>query len=191
MPYRTFILRERVEMRGRLTEEQVDRLGRYLREKQVLDLGCGDGGIANLIAQRYGASVVAVDSKTTDTLGWHSRVQFVESTYVELDLDLMDFDVGFISWPNVYKARGLERIVEKLPLVVYVGLNFDYTACGSNRLWHHLSQRYLHEEIPDPHNNVLVYGVKMEPGSTRPVVPEEMAALDRSKVFPWREFYEA
>ena len=127
--------------------------------------------------------MIAVDKRYAHgrLVGAPSKVKLVGELFEQYAARKPRIAVAFVSWPEQYSSP--ESLVETAPVVVYVGCNFDGTACGSFRFWHHLVRRDLLVSYHDRVETMLIYGPYT--GKERELVPEEYAAVHRSRVYSY------
>ena len=167
-------------MYGTPTKEQARVIRPFVRGKVVHDLGAGDLRLSKRLRSWGAERVVALDKKLPRKIP--EGVDFKEGYF-------KDFteapEVVWLSWPVNHEAPGLVGILERTPLVLYLGTNTNGTACGGQDLWRHLRTREVLAYEADLSNTLIVYGVnRVERG----LCGEEVAALDDSK---WWTFQEA
>lgn len=81
---------------------------------------------------------------------------------------------AFISWPVNWDS-GLDHLVFRSHVIIYLGTNMDGTMCGDRQLWNVLCKREILEHIPDRQNTLIIYGPEQ---INRELIPEECAALN-------------
>lgn len=177
---------------GGLNRFQEEAVRYYVRHRWIHDLGAGLLGWAKQLIEFEATCVTAVDSiyKDRDNNVLNDRkpwpmckpynVLLDPRTFREVDeaiLPTQKLQVAFVSWPcNTYgKTVGLERLVQRAEIVIYLGKNLDGTACGSPQFWDHVSKRKVLCFLPAVRNSLIVYG----PEITEPRKPllEEAAGL--------------
>jgi len=163
---------------GLLTARQWTALAPYVAGKTVEDLGAGGWDLALQLLEMGASRVIAVDCCfRSDFLGdAPERIDVLGRYFQEHLGSSVAPDVAFASWPDMYKSKGLEALMRRAPVAVYLGTNMDGVACGRRELFEHLVQRRVLAHVPASLNTLIVYGDVM--GERRPL-PEEHAALSR------------
>lgn len=157
---------------GRMDISQRRAVADAVRGETVIDLGCGDlGWAAMLIGECLAERVIAVDIRPAQVNLAPDKIQVVESRFADYDGEVPD--IAFLSWPVNRPLPGLLRLVEQIPIVIYLGKNTDGSACGWPDLFEHFSHRALTLHMPRRSNTLTVYG---EPCDARQLTGEEIAA---------------
>ena len=160
----------------------------HLKDKIVIDLGAGSGRHARYMARHGGASHVhAVDKGTLGSAADHARITKYEHTpYIRLVTGAQpapEYDVAFVAWPVNYYTEGLVELCERAKTVIYLGCNYNGTACGNTKLFEHFISRELLAEVPHERNTLLILG---DPLSERRVPTfEEFGGLDPMNFLRW------
>lgn len=172
----------------RLWPEQAAELRARVSGRRVWELGCGRGELARWLA-RHAASVHAVDK--ADVFGRASRRCTFERVHFHLWRPPEAAEVAVVAWPIASGTSGLVELLERVPVVVYVGMNAHHTACGAADLWAHLLSRELVADVPAPAgacpadgNALMVYGAPREGLDAR--TQEEALALVRVLAYDLR-----
>lgn len=159
-------------------------LRKVVTDKQVIDCGAGSLELSNIIANLGALSVTALDpiwansAKPQPLL--HEAVTLLPLTFKQF-LPLLGeepFDVAVVSWPinNEQTMLDLLRILRKVPVVVYIGSNFNGSACASPVFFQQMLRRRLVAEHEDLRNTMLVYGSAL--AKAREPTDEESAGMD-------------
>lgn len=158
---------------GSLNHWQARALRRYVHGKHVYDFGAGGLYYAHRLTELGAASVTAVDAAYEDRANnfmndyrsWKKcapkGVEIDPRTFAEFYLHgPQAIDVAFVSWPHsTYTGTiGLELIVRKAKVVIYLGCNFGGTSCGSSVFWDALYKRKVLAHAPARPNSLIVYG---------------------------------
>lgn len=86
---------------GRVSTNKLAKMANLKSGMKVLDVGCGVGGSARILASKFGCRVTGVDlaseyvkaaKKLTDIVGLSTEVDFQEGNALELDFDNGSFD---------------------------------------------------------------------------------------------------
>lgn len=171
---------------GKLTDEQEAVLRQFVMGFNIHDIGAGQLGMAKKLQELGAHTVTAVDKIYSHhpVVSPHPSITLVGEYFDEYANHGHFIDVAFVSWPEAY---GQDRIVDLLRgarIVIYLGSNFDGTACGSEAMFQYLSQRNVLALVPHRWNSLIVYG--NEYPVQRRLVPEEYAALHRDRdYFAW------
>jgi hypothetical protein len=143
---------------GKLSEEQAELVARFIRGRTVHDLGCGDCKLAGRLVELGARRVVGVDWRKPSELP--EGVAFHRLSYIHFARMRTKPDIAFVSWPAQYGTRGLVKLLESVPLVLYLGCNDAGTVCGSRSLFEHLRTREALGFVEHPDNDLIVYGVR-------------------------------
>lgn len=169
---------------GHLTSAQEALLAPFVSGREVWDLGSGDGSWARFLLKLGASSIVAVDKAPLTKEAVHIHV----ITALFQDIPPGPIDVAFLSWPSNNNLPGLIELLERARTVIYLGHNFEGTACGNVRLFQHLCGRKLLAYGPDRRNSLVVVGESLE--DYRVPTPEERAGLS-SEICSWPEHFSA
>lgn len=164
-------------------------LSTYTQGRRVWDLGCGQGYLTRWLRSSGGAAQVAGVDKDHVVNGRRPRGVLFDHCHYHKWTPPFDADVAIISWPTQHGDLGLVELLERAPLVAYVGRNDAGVVCGSARLWMHFGTRELLMLVPAPENDLLVFGplrppveqqrLDLETWLTRARCAEERAANAR------------
>jgi hypothetical protein len=150
---------------GQLTTEMLDAIRPYVEGKRVIDLGAGDGRKARFLV-RYGAShVTCVDKNLMpyqfagQNIQWHERTYFYD---LVCNPNCPEYDVAFVSWPVNYRQPGLVELCERAKVVIYLGCNYNGSACAFREFYQHLVGRELLDEHMTSRNALIIVGDKLE-----------------------------
>lgn len=177
---------------GALTPAMIASLRPHVEGKVVLDIGAGDGELAQLlVSEHLGASFVhAVDKllkpnpfPTHANIQWHERTTFYDLCYGAPRCP--KFDVAFVSWPANHALPGLIDLCQQAQKVVYLGRNYQGNACGFREFFLHLLGRELLSEIGHLSNSMVIVGQEV-PEPRKPTFEEHCGLSWESLVF-WQE----
>lgn len=171
----------------RLWPDQAAELASRVAGAFVLDIGCGRGELARWMAANGAAHVHAIDR--AHVFGADGRRVGFRLSHFH-DWSPIPVDVAVVAWPLQYGDAGLVAQLDRVPMVVYVGLNAHNTVCGSAALWAHLFSRELLAHVrapadacPSDANELSVYGnARIAEADWRPRTAEEVRALVRCVV---------
>lgn len=200
---------------GKLNPAQTAIVRHYVAGRTVFDLGAGSYELSRCLVDLGAKKVYAVERN--ERFGGpleigtpYENVQVIASGLRGLGqvarhkrraaelppVTHRSIDVAFISWPSnedskmsSYSDFSLLDPVRRAKVVIYLGYNFDGTACGSRRLYQHLAKRKVLEHEPARGNVLIVYGALLPHGKVRELLPEEHAGLDRSQIYYFRDAY--
>lgn len=170
---------------GSFSLAQTKVLKKYVKGKVVYDLGAGDLSLSNLMIGLGAKSVVAIDKdikgmsydETSKTIG------NIEQRKILFD-KVKDYpEVALGSWISTY-ANGIEDIIDRSQVFIYLGKNTDGTACGTAKLFERLLFRDVLAYHPHPRNCMIVYGKHLKL-RRRELVGEELAGICQD-VVPYR-----
>lgn len=149
---------------GSLCPGQERTLAPFIRDKVVADLGCGNGSLSDKLDAMGAAKCLRIDKTQAP----------ITRLFQEGPGDLV-YDVAFVSWPsNNQSATALIPWLMRAEIVVYLGSNFDGTACGTREFFAYLQMRELLAYVPDRANSLIIVGKPLE--ISRPPTDEELAA---------------
>lgn len=182
-------------------------LKKHVAGEVVYDLGAGGLEVACTAIELGAARVIAVDKLYKEraayqackyyiqTEGKASRLLLRAKTFEEFARGIGkvgELPVALVSWPcNTISVDDtdlfLAVIVALARKVIYIGSNFDGTACGGPALFRELRRRRVLEHVPSRQNSLIVYS--HEHDKARVALPEEAAATSSevvyySEVFP-------
>lgn len=147
---------------------------------RVIDLGAGGFTTARLL-KGHAQSVTLVDrdwphavrevlAGTRHPTGpltpmQHARV--VDARFSEILVEPGSYDVAILAWPLNRYLPGLIEILVNIPSVVYLGCNWNGSACGDGVLFKHLITRPVGVEAANAANALTVYGAPLPPEEWR------------------------
>lgn len=162
-------------MYGDFPLEHQDALRSFLQDRAVLDLGCGDGERAHILAELGAGFVLGVDSQT-EPESRYPHAAFQREHFHQIEPAA--YDVGHLAWPVNHPTTGLMNLLAVIPCVIYVGSNVRGNACGTVPLFAHFLRREILEYKPSFRNSLIVYG-PVRGGVRTDVVHEEWAVLQQ------------
>lgn len=170
---------------GRLDDEQEAVVRNFVAGYNVHDLGAGQLGMANRLSDLGAHTVTAVDKDYEGNLDRYTdrrpNVSLVGETFEEYAKHGHFIDVAFVCWPECYGQDGIVELLNNVRTIIYLGSNFDGSACGHQDMWESLKRKEVLALVPGRWNSLIVYaGQKWV--ARRPL-PEEYAALHRSGPF--------
>ncbi len=167
-----------------ISDAQIEALKPFTQGRVVHDLGAGRLHHTCLLATDLEAGqVIAMDKVMPPDLPSQENVTFVQEEFIEHSIS--PTAVAFVSWP-INRNVHLEFLLAKVNTVVYLGKNTDGMACGDPILWSHLTMRKVQLHVPHRQNDLIVYG---EFCGDRPLLPEELGAIDQSRIYKWHEVH--
>lgn len=134
-----------------------------LPSRQVDDLGCGLYHRLNKIPCDY----LGIDKEP----GPHGITFDLTKTCTHLRNDL-----AIVSWPINRIAIPWEDILPNYKDIIYLGKNFDGSACGSKQLWNFLKTRQIITVLPSHTETLIHYQNSLRP-KNQPNPREEAAAI--------------
>lgn len=168
---------------GRLNGAQADAVRAHVAGKVVHDLGAGDLELAHQLVEFGAAEVVAVDKEIRGEPR-SSRVRLLESEFRDLPRGI---ETVFCSWPMNWRMD-IAPVLISAKTIIYLGSNFDGSACGGDDFWGVVTIRNILEHVPAYPNTLIVYGPRF---SERALVPEEGAAMHRhSRMYRYVDAYD-
>jgi hypothetical protein len=165
---------------GKLTPAQQEAIKPFLKGLTVHDLGAGDLELAQQLLTLGASEVVAIDRHQMPKdhpEGVRTVVEYFHNFRESVN-------TAFVSWPINWQDIGLLRLIDKAATVIYLGTNYDGSACGFPQMWEHLSKREILVTVPDPKNTLIVYGPR---NVRRELVGEEFAALHQERIYSFEE----
>lgn len=170
-------------MYGFIGKEMTTALEGLVKGKRVWNLGCGTGSTEPQLLKRLGAtSVYAVDkARRNHTVLPNSVTECGVITWCDMYyIEFMDkftetADVALIKWPDNGPLVGMVPLLAKCDVVVYVGTNAGFTACGNQALWRYLANREFVSDVKGHHNDMIVYGKPVETATAPRCREEELA----------------
>ena len=172
-----------------LDDDLAANLSLFVKDKNVIDLGGGDGSLALVMATTMQAKMVMVVEKEQSIrphvealqhrkLAWYLGYmkQFCQHHY----WFNYAWDVAVLAYPPSSPAAFGTTAIPILDRCEYVAVlaqnNGKDSACGPRQLWKYLTQRKLHCYIQHPRNDLLVYSRQLR-STDQPFVEHEKHAL--------------
>lgn len=163
-------------MFGTLNSEQQRIVSAQVRGKTVHDFGASDLRLSRVLVGLGADRVIAIEKEKE--LIPKVTLTSIQVFHGHFRSFTDPVDTAFVSWPVNWNS-GLEEIVERSPVVIYLGTNMDGTSCGYSSMWRQLAKREILESSPDRKNTLIVYGPLRV---VRDLHPEEKAALSNEMV---------
>jgi hypothetical protein len=154
----------------------------FVTGKQVHDLGAGDLELAKQLLTLGASEIVAIDRHKMPK-GASPQIRVIEAYHHDV---VEAADTVFVSWPVNWHDSGLLRFIDHASTVIYLGTNYDGSACGFPEMFEHLMKREILKHIPDPKNTLIVYGSR---AISRNQVGEEFAALHQERIYSFEDLY--
>lgn len=128
-----------------ITTELLTQLKEVVKDKKVLDAGCGLGYLTSLLRKEKNCDITAIDNKTYNHI--HQKdidKEIIDGNY--LDLPIEDFDVVILSWPVMDSSENpndlqLLKRLNSQSILIYIGEG-SYGCTGSENL-HDYMYEYL------------------------------------------------
>ena len=165
---------------GEITTEMEAVLRPLVKGKVVYDLGAGDLHHARHLLQLGARRIVAIDKGDFVAIDKEyqppstPRIETISGYFDAVPIPPGGIEVAFVCWPCNRYNPGLVTWLEAAEYVIYIGSNFDGTACGSPDLFEHLLRRRLTGYVPHRRNSLVAVAERLpEPRET---TPEEAAA---------------
>lgn len=161
---------------GKLSSAQARIVAKVVKGQTVIDLGAGDLQLSHELLTLGAQAVTAVEKEELPQSILRladPRVKVVRAYIKDLH-GQTGASVAFLSWPANYPILGLDAVIAKTPIVVYLGKNTDGTSCGTSRMFQRLLPREVVAYVPEFKNTLIVYGPKR---IEREPYGEELAAL--------------
>jgi len=165
---------------GRPNPVQVACIRKFVEGRIVSDLGAGDLLLSHLCAVLGATKVIAIDKETMPEADISLPIEQVRCAFRYYKRNI---DVALLSWP-INTSCGLEALVNRAEIVIYLGKCTDGTICGTPRLWSHLVRREVLLLSPDRTNTLIVYGPSRV---ERALLLEEHAGLDDNNWYTYGE----
>jgi hypothetical protein len=163
---------------GTLNKQQAEALRPFVEGHIVHDLGCGDMELSGEVYRLGAVEVHAID-KDPPLVHPPNGVTFHRARFIEV---LEPIDVALISWPPNYECS-LDLVVNRARTIIYLGMNFGGTSCGTVRLFVTLARREVLSYVPDRENVLTIYGGSID--HSRGLTGEEAAGLSQHVGQPW------
>jgi SAM-dependent methyltransferase len=144
------------ELRYRL--RCIDKLGyRFSGDERLLDVGCGDGGVARLLKRRVG-EVVAVDVQPSNLWGDENGISFAVANGEQLPFDDGAFDLVH-SKDSLHHMEHPDRAIHEYRRVLKPGgTALIVEANRYNPIFYvHMTKMLGHEHFPRRRFRALVY----------------------------------
>lgn len=165
---------------GLVTNEMNTILGELVKDKVVYDFGAGDFERSLMLAHLGAAKVVAIEKE-------YQRQYGVTNVMVQGNLTKIgdricnlpvpeSIDVSCLFWPiNSTSMNDVLPCLRVSEIIIYLGANDSYTACGSKELGAYLSTLKVLYVVSHRANDLIVY--KNEPRVNQPHPKSEFEAL--------------
>jgi hypothetical protein len=165
---------------GRLSKAQEEAIKPFVNGITVHDLGAGDLELAEKLLTLGASEVVAIDKHKMPK---SDKIRIVEAYLHNVHEPAKTV---FVSWPVNWHDSGLLRFIDHASTVIYLGTNYDGSACGFPEMFEHLMKREILKHIPDSKNTLIVYGSR---AISRNQVGEEFAALHQERIYSFEDLY--
>lgn len=162
---------------GHLNRHQKQVVERNVEGQVVVDLGAGDGNLSLELVELGARRVIAVDKNPMPRYLSEAGAETVCLPFKRLVF--LPADVAFLSWPDNHEQKGLLEILERIPVVVYLGKNTDGAACAWPLFFARMLEREVLDYVPAPENTLIVWGPRRV--VQRQPLGEELAGLKAYK----------
>lgn len=169
-------------MRGVLSLQQMRAVREVVKGRVVTDLGAGTGRLSIAMVGLGATEVIAVDQEIVG-FGTLPQIRPVLAQFRDYHEEI---DVALVSWPEQFANHGLTRLAASAETVIYLGTNMGGTVCAPMDFWQVFRFREVLVHLPHYKNTLIIYGKKEV---TRPLMPEEFAALNMEKIWSFEELY--
>ena len=133
-------------------------ISKFVRNKNVFDLGAGSGELSMALLNEFNANLVyAVDCKETYIKDVSDRLIVIQDEFKNIFDLVKSSDIAFVSWPVNYR-NGLPSLIREFNTVIYLGSNVGCNSCGTVNLFQHFLTRKILAHIPFKRNSLTVYG---------------------------------
>lgn len=164
---------------GKLTPKMKEAIRPYVEDKIIVDLGAGDLTQAKILCELGAYTVHAVEPAAPYI---EPDCIYTYATHFRGMPAFEDATVVFISWPlPSLDFRELEPLFERAEHIIYLGSNYDGTACGTPAMFLYLLSREIEQHIFHRTNDLIIYGRKL--GYARAPIRAELAGIDRRQVY--------
>lgn len=159
---------------GNLSLAMREALKPIVKGRVVYDLGAGDLDHAKTLLRCGASAIMAIEKDPLPvTLHPSLNITLIESLIASVPVP-PDLDVVFLGWPQNYFIPGILTWMKAAKTLIYLGHNFDGTACGFPDMFEHMQERRLDLHIPDARNTLIVVSERLN--FPRHSTPEEAAA---------------
>lgn len=142
-------------MFGELSNNQLQKLQPYIKDKVIYDLGAGTGEHSAILAKLGAKQVVAID-KEPIRISRNPKILKIEKSFDEVNVE--NIEIAFLSYPANYQTNGLLSLLKKSDQIIYLGRNTGGTACGTVDLFEYFLHRKLIDYISEYRNTLIIYG---------------------------------
>lgn len=137
-----------------ITTELLTQLKEVVKDKKVLDAGCGVGYLTSLLRKEKNCDLTAIDNKTYNHI--HQKdidKEIINGNY--LDLPIEDFDIVILSWPVMDSSENpndlqLLKRMKSNSILIYIGEGSG--GCTGSENFHDYIYEYL-----NIHNSVEMF----------------------------------
>lgn len=141
---------------GRLSHEQLMVVRAVVAGREVVDLGAGDGELAQQLVNAGATRVTAIDKNEWAPMDDNRVLRL----WLRFEAFLEPAPLVFLSWPDNHPNRSLFDIVRRAQTVIYLGKNTDGTACGWPGLFTEFQERQVLAHAPERRNTLTIYGAE-------------------------------
>ncbi len=163
---------------------------KYVKGKSVIDIGCGNGELANLSIKTGATSVYAIDKEFNVTPKLTPNVTYLKTTFDKFytSAKRLKFDISILSWPinNTSVLTGLELALFS-PEIILITNNSDGVVCGLPIMYEMLSKLQIEAYIPQYYNVLTIY--KNLPCDRNPTQEELRGMSDKIERFKEEPYY--
>jgi hypothetical protein len=156
---------------GRLTGQQQAAVKRAVKGMNVVELGSRAGEHARLLVELGALHVDAIEKDPWGREAAGPRITVHECYFEQVQFSQLrqPADVAFVSWLDTCEGKitGAVRLLQNMPMVVWLGQNYNGTACGSPSVHRHLLGRRVVEVWPHRQNTLIVYAEPLPSGQRR------------------------
>ena len=170
---------------GQLTPDMLEAIESVVQGKVVVDLGAGSCRKARWLVRAGAKHVHAVDKDPTPLPAGAVGVTYHEQYLHTFAERPPEYDVAFVSWPVNHRISGLVDLCQRAKKVIYIGCNYEGSACGFREFYLHMIGRELLAEVQSRQNTMLILGDEL-PKLREPSF-EEKCGLSGDRLIHWSE----
>ncbi len=131
-----------------------------VKDKIVMDIGCGHGAQSAALVKLGAKQVIAVDEEDEFVHRDNKSIYFMHDRLEDVETKV---DVALVSWPINTEIPGLLLRLEQTPVVIYVGHNSIETgiSCGTLPFFMHMTHRKLLASGYNKKNSMSIVGERL------------------------------
>ncbi len=147
---------------GKIFPSHEKPLKEYIQGEEIIYPMCGSGELAVNLLKLGAASVLCVDKHLPNFIHRAPGIFYTKSYVKDFEKSYRGKTlpkIAFVSWVPNHTIPGIENLLDRMDLIIYLGVNDDYTVCGDWDFWEYVRHRKVLREIPGE-QDMIIYGEK-------------------------------